>query len=40
MSARVEFLASLRAGLRGAPTALVDELIADYSLHFDEGALA
>jgi uncharacterized membrane protein len=40
MSARVEFLASLRAGLRGAPTALIDELIADYSLHFDEGARA
>ena len=38
MSARAGFLATLRAGLRGAPTEMVDELIADYSLHFDEGA--
>jgi uncharacterized membrane protein len=40
VSARTGFLAALRAGLRGAPAALVDELIADYSLHFDEGARA
>lgn len=34
---RAEFLATLRAGLRGAPQAAVDEIIADYSAHFDEG---
>jgi uncharacterized membrane protein len=37
VSARDAFLATLRAGLRGAPDSLVDELVADYSLHFDEG---
>jgi uncharacterized membrane protein len=37
MSARDGFLATLRAGLRGAPPALADELIADYVLHFDDG---
>jgi uncharacterized membrane protein len=40
VSARAEFLATLRAGLRGAPREAVDEIIADYTTHFDEGAAA
>jgi uncharacterized membrane protein len=40
VSARAEFLASLRAGLRGAPAAAIDEIVADYTAHFDEGAAA
>jgi len=34
---RAEFLATLRAGLRGAPEATVEEVLADYAAHFDEG---
>ena len=37
---RAEFLAALRAGLRGAPPVAVEEIVADYSAHFDEGAAA
>lgn len=37
-AARAAFLAALRAGLRGAPATFVDEVIADYSAHFEEGA--
>ena len=40
MSARAEFLATLRAGLRGTPAPSIDEIIADYTAHFDEGAAA
>ena len=40
MTGRVEFLATLRAGLRGAPPAAIDDIIADYAAHFDEGAAA
>jgi len=40
VSARADFLATLRAGLRGAPDSSIDEIIADYSTHFDEGAAA
>jgi uncharacterized membrane protein len=40
VSARAEFLTNLRAGLRGAPTAAVDEIVADYTAHFEEGAAA
>jgi len=40
VSARSEFLAVLRAGLRGAPAREVDEVIADYTAHFDEGTAA
>lgn len=40
MSARAEFLATLRAGLRGAQPQAIDEVIADYATHFDEGAAA
>lgn len=40
MSGRVEFLATLRAGLRGAPQSAVDDIIADYTAHFDEGLAA
>jgi uncharacterized membrane protein len=40
VSARAEFLATLRAGLRGAPSRAMDEIIADYAAHFDEGAAA
>ena len=37
---RADFLAALAAGLRGAPKSMIDEIIADYSAHFDEGAAA
>jgi len=40
VSGRAEFLAALRAGLRGAPQAAVDEILADYAAHFDEGVAA
>ncbi|HEV7606259.1 MAG TPA: DUF1700 domain-containing protein [Steroidobacteraceae bacterium] len=40
MSARAEFLATLRAGLRGVPSQAVDEAVTDYSAHFEEGATA
>lgn len=40
MSGRTEFLAALRAGLRGTPQSAIEEIIADYSAHFDEGAAA
>jgi len=40
VSARAGFLATLRAGLRGTPASSVDEIIADYSAHFDEGVAA
>ena len=36
-AARAAFLAALRAGLRGAPTPFVDEVIADYTAHFEDG---
>jgi len=34
---RAEFLAALRAGLRGAPPTTVEEIVADYAAYFDEG---
>jgi uncharacterized membrane protein len=37
---RAEFLAALKAGLRGTPPNAIDEIVADYSVHFDEGAAA
>lgn len=37
---RTEFLAALKAGLRGTPSHAVEEILADYSAHFDEGAAA
>jgi uncharacterized membrane protein len=40
VSARAKFLTSLRAGLRGLPAAELDEIVADYTAHFDEGAAA
>jgi uncharacterized membrane protein len=40
VSARAEFLTTLRAGLRGAPAKSTEEIIADYTAHFDEGAAA
>ncbi len=40
MSARAEFLATLRAGLRGAPAASIEEILVDYAAHFTEGAAA
>ena len=40
MSARADFLAALRAGLRGAPEAAIDEVIAEYDTHFAEGKAA
>lgn len=36
--ARLTFLATLRAGLRGAPPGAVDDIIADYTSHFEVGA--
>ena len=40
MSTRDEFLTTLRAGLRGAPAKAIEEIIADYTAHFEEGAAA
>jgi uncharacterized membrane protein len=40
VSARAEFLATLRAGLRGTPAASIEEILADYTAHFVEGAAA
>jgi uncharacterized membrane protein len=40
VSARAEFLTTLKAGLRGVPADTIDEIVADYSAHFDEGAAA
>ena len=40
MTGRAEFLAVLRAGLRGAPASAIDEILADYAAHFAEGAAA
>ncbi len=37
--ARLTFLATLRAGLRGAPAAAIDDVIADYASHFEVGAV-
>ncbi len=36
-AARATFLASLRAGLRGASADFIDEVAADYAAHFDDG---
>jgi uncharacterized membrane protein len=36
--ARLTFLATLRAGLRGAPPTAVNDIVADYASHFDVGA--
>jgi uncharacterized membrane protein len=36
--ARLTFLATLRAGLRGAPPEAIDDIVADYASHFDVGA--
>ena len=40
VSARAEFLAALRAGLRGTPEGPLDEVIAEYDIHFAEGKAA
>jgi uncharacterized membrane protein len=40
MSSRADFLAVLRAGLRGAPQVAIDEVIAEYDTHFVEGTAA
>jgi uncharacterized membrane protein len=40
VSGRVEFLATLRAGLRGAPQPAIEDIVADYAAHFDEGRAA
>lgn len=37
---RQEFLGKLRAALYGLPNAKVDEIVADYQSHFEEGAAA
>jgi uncharacterized membrane protein len=37
--ARLAFLATLRAGLRGAPPDAIDDAVADYASHFDVGAV-
>ena len=36
--ARLTFLATLRAGLRGAQPAAIEDVIADYASHFEVGA--
>jgi uncharacterized membrane protein len=36
--ARLTFLTMLRAGLRGAPPAAIDDIVADYASHFEVGA--
>lgn len=36
--ARLTFLATLRAGLRGAPEAAIEDAVFDYTSHFDVGA--
>jgi len=38
--ARATFIATLRAGLRGAPAESVDDVIGEYTAHFDEGSAA
>jgi uncharacterized membrane protein len=40
VSARAEFLATLRAGLRGVPAKIVDEIVDDYTAYFDEAVAA
>jgi uncharacterized membrane protein len=40
VSARAEFLAALRAGLRGCPELAIDEVVAEYDTHFAEGKAA
>jgi len=40
VSARAEFLGALRAALRGVPPAAIDEIVAEYGSHFDEGLAA
>ena len=40
MSTREEFLAVLRAGLRGASAREADDVIVDYAAHFNEGTAA
>ena len=35
---RTAFLSMLRAGLKGLPAADVEDIVADYTAHFDEGA--
>jgi len=37
--ARLTFLATLRAGLRGASPEAVDDIVADYASHFEVGAI-
>ncbi|HKU99815.1 MAG TPA: DUF1700 domain-containing protein, partial [Vineibacter sp.] len=37
---RAAFLASLRSGLSGLPAADIDDILADYASHFDEGLAA
>ncbi|MBX7248170.1 MAG: DUF1700 domain-containing protein [Caulobacteraceae bacterium] len=37
---RAEFIARLRAGLVGMPTATATEIVADYEAHFGDGAAA
>jgi uncharacterized membrane protein len=37
--ARLAFLTTLRAGLRGAPPDAIDDAVADYVSHFDVGAV-
>lgn len=37
---RQDFLARLRAGLRGLPLTAIEDIIGDYQAHFDDGAAA
>jgi uncharacterized membrane protein len=37
---RATFIATLRAGLRDAPASAIDDVVAEYTAHFQEGAAA
>jgi len=37
--ARLTFLTSLKAGLRGAPPEAIDDIVSDYTSHFEVGAV-
>lgn len=37
--ARLTFLTSLKAGLRGAPPEAIDDIVSDYASHFEVGAV-
>lgn len=40
MNSRQMFLDQLRAGLKGLPRSVVEDILAEYTAHFDEGRAA